>query len=89
MVALCTLAIDAPGCLWVIASDAINQNTIAKLVHIADDEKLAQVDITPTARWAPAENRSSFIHDQPYPSLTFGTVDLVDDQFLMMVSCTA
>jgi hypothetical protein len=87
--ALCALAIDVPGCLRVDACDTINQKTIAKLVNIADDEKLVQVDITPTARWAPAENRSSFIHDQPYPSFTFGTVDLVDDQFLMMVSCTS
>ncbi|HDS0960461.1 TPA: hypothetical protein QDZ28_004214 [Pseudomonas putida] len=89
MAALRALAIDFPGCLWINACYSINQNTIAKLVHIADDEKLVQVDITPTARWAPAENRSSFIHDQPYPSFTFGTVDLVDDQFLIMVSCTS
>ncbi|QOD01547.1 hypothetical protein IYR97_23805 (plasmid) [Pseudomonas fulva] len=75
MAALCALAIDAPGCLRVDASDSINQNTIAKLVHIADYEKLAQVDIKPTARWAPAENRSSFIHDQPYPSFNFGALD--------------
>lgn len=88
MPALCALAIDFPGCLRTVASDTTNQNTIPKLVHIADDEKLAQVDIATTARWAPAKNRGSFIHLQTFPSFNSGNADLVSTQFLMVVSFT-